>query len=181
MKKEKRLIKDIQKQSSRKSADELIHLYYKEMFAYAYKQLYEKELAKDITQEIFISMLRNIHRFDGRSSFRTWLYKIAKSRIVDYYRSKQYKQRQQGELLIDEAIAETHDFTAQMETRAEAQRALDLLSTFEPGSEKIVRMKLLAERTFEDISTVLNENESTVKTKYYRTMKQLKDLLKEEQ
>ncbi|WP_079478721.1 RNA polymerase sigma factor [Halobacillus salinus] len=180
MNKEKRLIRDIQKQANKKSADELIQSYYREMFAYAFKQLYEKELTKDITQEIFISMLKSIHRFDGRASFRTWLYQIAKSRIVDYYRSKQYKQKNQGIPLQEEILMEPSSFTANLETREEAQRALDVLSTFEKETEMIVRMKLLGERTFEDISVEIDQNESTVKSKYYRAIGKLREQLKEE-
>ena len=69
---ENRLIWRIQKRGSRHSADELIRLYYREIYAYAYKQLGEKEQAMDITQEIFISILKSIMSFNSeKSNFRT--------------------------------------------------------------------------------------------------------------
>ncbi|MGY4690709.1 RNA polymerase sigma factor [Salibacterium sp. K-3] len=81
-------MKAIQKRSSEGAANHLVHKYYTEIYEFVYKQTYDPELAKDLTKEIFVSMLRSIYRYDGRASFRTWLYKIANSRIIDYYRSK---------------------------------------------------------------------------------------------
>lgn len=54
------LIKKIQKKQDRRAADELIRLYYKEIYVYVFKQLSAKETAMDVTQEIFLSMLQTI-------------------------------------------------------------------------------------------------------------------------
>ena len=52
----------------------------------------ERELALDLTQEIFITVLQGIYAFDEKKAgFRTWAYRVAANRITDYYRSKSYK------------------------------------------------------------------------------------------
>ncbi|MGP4039878.1 RNA polymerase sigma factor [Gracilibacillus sp. D59] len=86
MTEELKWIKAIKKKSSEQAANQLIHKYYNEIFGFVYKQTLDQELTKDITQDIFISMLRTIQGFDGRASFLTWLYKVANSRLIDYYR-----------------------------------------------------------------------------------------------
>ncbi|SFF97235.1 RNA polymerase sigma-70 factor, ECF subfamily [Halobacillus alkaliphilus] len=180
MNREKRWIKAVQKHGNKHSANQLIEAYYKEIFAYVYKQMYDKETAKDVTQEIFISMLKSLYRYDGRSSFRTWLYMVAKSRVIDHYRSKQFKEATQGVSAEEEQIEDKSDFTERLATRAEAERALKLLESCAPEEERIVRMKLLGERTFPDISAETGLTLSTIKTKYYRTLKFVKKALKEE-
>lgn len=49
-------------------------------------------LAEDITQEIFIDVFKNMDGFKGLCSNRTWIFRIAKNRLFDFYR-KQYRQK----------------------------------------------------------------------------------------
>ena len=88
MRDERKLIRNIKYRQDREAANELISHYYQEIFAYAFRQTGDQELAMDLTQEIFLSVLRGIGGFDERKAgFRTWLYRIASNRITDYYRS----------------------------------------------------------------------------------------------
>ena len=55
--------------------------------AYAYRQTARKEDALDLTQEIMIAALRSLKTFNaGKASFRTWLYRVASHKIVDWRR-----------------------------------------------------------------------------------------------
>lgn len=56
-----RLIIEIKKKNDRNSANELVSRYYDEIYVYAYKQFQEKELAMDMTQDIFIAVLNGLH------------------------------------------------------------------------------------------------------------------------
>lgn len=89
MNQEQRLILKIQRKGDRKAADCLIRLYYDEIFRFIRKQTSDEETALDLTQNIFISMLRTIAHYDPKKAgFRTWLYKIATNKTVDYFRSR---------------------------------------------------------------------------------------------
>ncbi|WP_349409867.1 sigma-70 family RNA polymerase sigma factor [Pseudalkalibacillus sp. SCS-8] len=173
-------IKAIKKKSDKRAADKLIQKYYREMFAFVYKQTLDQELSKDLTQEIFISMLRTIHGFDGRASFRTWLYKVANSRIIDFYRSKHYKQNKQTETIEEKVIHDPVEFTADVETKEEAAQILSVLAQFDYDAQTIVRLKIYGEYTFPEIAASVSLTESTVKTKYYATIRKLKKRLKED-
>ena len=57
------------------------------------------DVVPDIAQEVFMAAFRGLDRFDSRradSTFRGWLWKIARSRIVEYHRSQKGKQRAAG-------------------------------------------------------------------------------------
>ncbi|KAA0546895.1 sigma-70 family RNA polymerase sigma factor [Bacillus sp. BGMRC 2118] len=180
MDQETKWIKAIQKQSNEGAANQLIQKYYKEIFAFVYKQTLDKDLAQDITQEVFISMLRTIHRFDGRASFRTWLYKIGNSRIIDHYRSKYYKIHKQSVVIEVDKFVEGDEFTLELEKKDEVKRILELLSRFDHELQEIFRLKIFGEYTFLEIAATTNLSESTLKTKYYATIRKLKKLLKED-
>jgi RNA polymerase sigma-70 factor (ECF subfamily) len=91
------------------AADVLVERYYDEIYRYAYRQSLDSadpgNAALDITQEIFISALRSLSSFDpGKAGFRTWLYRVAISRIIDHKRRPH-----QNEVQIDatEIISES--------------------------------------------------------------------------
>ena len=67
MQTDNQLIRRIKKKQDKKAADELIRRYYREIYAFTYRQTGERELALDLTQEIFITVLQGIYAFDEKS------------------------------------------------------------------------------------------------------------------
>lgn len=77
MEEERKWIRDIQRRGSRQAADQLVRAYYDEIYRFAVRQTGHKEDAMDLTQTIFLAVLRSLPAFDGRkASFRTWLYRL---------------------------------------------------------------------------------------------------------
>lgn len=175
MDKDLRLIKKIKKRNSRNAADELISNYYKEIYVYVFKQTSDKEISMDLTQEIFISMLKSLHSFDeNKSSFRTWLYRIATNKVVDYFRSKNYKYTTLVETIEDRQIEDTTDFTVNLEHKEDVEKIQAIVNKLSSEYQEIFRLKIFLESTFWEISKILELSESTVKTKYYSIIKKIK-------
>lgn len=175
-----RLIKRIRKKSDKAAANELISTYYKEVYAYVYKQTIDKELSMDLTQEIFISILKSIYRYDEKkASFRTWLYRIATYRLVDYYRSKNYKYTSIVVPIDDFNIYDSEDMEITVENREDVEKIIDIVNRLDSLSQQIFRLKLFADYTFSQISNVLEIPESTAKTRYYSMIKKIKVNFKE--
>ncbi|KNF08402.1 RNA polymerase sigma factor, sigma-70 family [Gottschalkia purinilytica] len=182
MDREKRLIKKIKLKSSQAAANELISKYYKEIYAYVYKQTIDKELSMDLTQEIFISMLKSINSYDeNKASFRTWLYKISTYRVVDYYRSKYYKYSSNIVSIDDYDIYDNEDIEITMEYKQDIEKIINIVNRLDASTQQIFRLKFFAEYTFLEISNILQISESTVKTKYYSMLKKIRKNFEEEQ
>ncbi|MBU3127228.1 MULTISPECIES: RNA polymerase sigma factor [Clostridium] len=181
MDKQKQWIRQIKLKSNEVAANELIYKYYKEIYAYIYKQTLNKELSMDLTQEIFINMLQSISNYDeGKAAFRTWLYKIATNKLMDYYRSRNYKYNTIVMSINDYDLHDTEDFTINIENKQEAQNIINIVNRFDASSQLILRLKIFAQYTFLEISEVLNISESTVKTRYYSIIKKVKIILGED-
>lgn len=181
MDKQKLWIRQIKLESNEVAANELIYKYYKEIYAYIYKQTLNKELSMDLTQEIFINMLQSINNYDeGKAAFRTWLYKIATNKIMDYYRSRQYKYSNIVVSIDDYDLHDAEDFTISIENKHESQAIINIVNRFDASSQLILRLKIFAQHTFLEISDMLNIPESTVKTKYYSIVKKVKKILLED-
>lgn len=175
MTKQKKWIKLIQKKSDEHAANELVSFYYQSIYAYVYKQTLNKDLSLDLTQEIFISMLQSIGSFDEKkSSFNTWIYRIATYRIVDYFRSKHYKYERISDSLTEVEILEDTDFILELEYKEDVKKVTEIINELDITVQKIVRLKLFTEQTFSEIASTLDTPESSVKTKYYATIRKIK-------
>lgn len=181
MDKDKKLIRRIKKRSSRAAANELVSKYYREIYIYVYKQMRDRELSMDLTQEIFISALESIDSYDeNRASFRTWLYRIATNRTVDYYRSKFYRYHNYTVPIDDFDIHDSEDVAVTVENRQEIYAVIDIVNKLDASAQQIFRLKFFAEYTFSEIATMLEMPESTVKTKYYSMLKKIRKDFRED-
>ena len=171
---EKFLIRKIQKNGDKYAADALIRTYYDEIVTYVYKQTSDRQMSLDLTQNIFISMLKTIIRYDERrAGFRTWLYKIATNKIIDHHRNR--SKIQNKILNLDDVdISDEKDFTKQLENEDLALRIGVYVGTFDAETQRIFRLKIFGDYTFVQIANVTETPEATVKTKYYRLLKILR-------
>lgn len=177
---ENQLIRKVKKHGDRQAANELVSRYYDEIYAFVYRQTTDVELAMDLTQEIFIAMLKGISSFDEKKAkFRTWLYRIASNKITDYYRSKYHRQQMcdvYGEEVEEQMSG--YDVEADMLQKVyEEQMMTQVMSIIvEYGNEwvRIFQMKLFLDKTFEEIAKELKLSENTVKTRYYTMLKKLR-------
>ena len=93
----KKLVRRVQRHEDREAADILIRHFYREIYAFVYRQTGNEELAMDLTQEVFISVLLSIPGYDpNKGGFRTWLYRIASNKVVDFFRSAYHRQMKLG-------------------------------------------------------------------------------------
>ncbi|MBK0379863.1 sigma-70 family RNA polymerase sigma factor [Mucilaginibacter segetis] len=67
---------------------EWVNMYADYLYAYAITRIQNQEQARDLVQETFLSALEGMHRFEGKSSERTWLTAILKNKIIDVYRKR---------------------------------------------------------------------------------------------
>jgi len=161
----------IQKNSQEKSADLLISHYYHEIYIYMYKQTIDKELAMELTQEVFVRMLQRIKNYNSElAGFRTWLYRIATNKPVYYYRSRAFRQAQVVQMLEEDLFDEA-DFSLDIERKMELEQIIACVGQLDVTRHKIFRLKIFGEYSFSDISKMMKIPESTVKTKYYATQR----------
>ena len=73
---------------------QLYEKYHQDVFQFIFYMVKSRETAEDLMQEVYIKVMNNYEKFEGKSSERTWLYSIARNTAIDYYRKqKNWKQR----------------------------------------------------------------------------------------
>jgi RNA polymerase sigma-70 factor (ECF subfamily) len=165
---EQRLIRQIQRNGDRAAADRLIRRYYDEIFRFVRRQVSPEDAALDLTQDIFISVLRTLVHYDPRKAgFRTWLYRIATNKTVDYFRSRSACG---AEMLSTDEVEpiDATDFTRQIENADFARRVSEHLAALPSDTQRIFRLHVFGGYTFKETAELLKIPESTAKTTYYR-------------
>ncbi len=67
-------------------ASRWVERYADSLFNYAIARVSDREAARDLVQDTFLSALRGAHSFKGESSEKTWLFSILRNKIIDRYR-----------------------------------------------------------------------------------------------
>ena len=83
--------------------DALILKYRERVYSVIYNLTSNREDASDLTQETFIKAFQSINRFKGKSSFFTWLYRIALNTSLTYLRKNKLRRFFSFEKMVDEA------------------------------------------------------------------------------
>jgi len=146
-----------------RSGDELRELYRRyagELFGFAASALGDREQAEEVVQDVFAQLWRHAGEYDQRrASVRTWLYAIARNRIVDAHRRAAARpKRAEDEDSLDNA-AEIDAALDQAVLRWQITAALARLS---PAHREVIRlahyggltMREIAERTGVPLGTV---------------------------
>ncbi|MGN7387022.1 RNA polymerase sigma factor [Sporosarcina sp. SAFN-015] len=169
-----RWIKQIKKNASESAANNLVSKYYKEMYAFHYKQTLDPDLSLDVTQELFITVLQSIHAYDPKkASFRTWLYRIASNRIVDYFRSKHYRYAQFTQPIEDihQEVEDEYNLEIEIEHKEQFEFVNAVVNRLDAHSQQVIRLKLFGGYTLKEIAAIEAIPLSTVKTRYYVALK----------
>lgn len=125
--------------------------------------------AEDVTQEVFLSMLRSIRQFDGRARFSTWLHRVALNRALNRLRdlSRRGRLRPDG---ADASRASADELVAQAERRQRVRRAVFGLV---PDRRRLVTMRDIEGLSYDEIARIARLPQGTVKSRLHRARAEL--------
>ena len=79
--------------------ESLVTRYEKRIYNLAYRMLGNREDAEDVLQDTFLNVVRSIDGFKSRSSFSTWLYRVAANAALTRLRQRSKRDKSEGEFL----------------------------------------------------------------------------------
>ena len=125
----------------------------------------QREIAQDLTQEVFLKLVRNIRQFNpDAGNFTPWFWRVAHNALIDYFRQKkpQYLADMERE---GENIPDMRDPT---EANAELREVLDIVKTFTPEEQEIFQLYFLTDMAYADLATVTGKSESNLRVIIHR-------------
>ncbi len=157
--------------------------YQHRVFGFVRRMVPDLEEASDISQEVFIRAYQGLARFDGRSSLRTWLFRIAYNLCVD--RARKVDRTPQESRI--EAVSEEEQPMEFPDSRWDPETIVmndELFAIVEAGiatmSEKLRSVLLLHDRedlAYEEIAQTLDLPVGTVKSRLFLARAHLQQAL----
>lgn len=142
---------------------------------FIYRFIGDYNLSYDMTQEVFIKMMKDINGYNKRKGkFESWLLKIASNHCKDYFRSNSFKQRSQNQNIDDLEIQSDKsviDIFEKNEKRKEVKEAIEKLPVMQ---KEAIILKYYHELKIREICDITGHNENTIKSRLFNGMKNLK-------
>lgn len=155
--------------------EQLVRRHQRRIFAVVGSILRRREDVEDVAQQVFIKAYVSIKKFDMRSAFGTWLYKIAVNECWDYLRKKRIRPLVYEADLSEEQVQKLETFAATGNAPVNpSERALlgdmveRLLSRLSEEDRRILVLKEVEGFSVEEISEIMELNVNTVKVRLFR-------------
>lgn len=162
--------------------DELYTRYHKRLFAYFVRMLnFEKVLAEDALQDLFLKIAEAPEKFDRSRSFKTWIFCIASNTCKNYYRHKKVVFESKEELMYlqsHQSHSQFYQLAARMDAVEFRKMLEDLLDELAPEKKEAFILKYQEEKTIAEIALIQNCPEGSVKSRLHYTVKLLEEKLK---
>lgn len=158
---------------------EIVKRWERKIFALCFGMLAREDDARDAAQETFIAAYRNLSNFRGEAKVSSWLHRIAVNQCLTKMRRAKVRAESslEDETCIDEA-AFAAPKSLMPSRAAEQNERLKLVrqavSSLPTDLKEVIVMKEFEEMTFQQISDTLDLPLSTVKSRVYTALKQLR-------
>jgi RNA polymerase sigma-70 factor (ECF subfamily) len=165
----------------------LYHRYVSEIFGYLYNQVGDVHDAEDLTSETFLRLVRALDGFAGRSSFRTWIYEIARNQVRDHWRrngrrpmatslnghERASADTQPGSEAHDAGMAEESDAVHLVPRQPLGQAILEALPA---NYRRVLELRIIDGRSVRHTAEELGKTEGNIKVLTHRALKRAEQI-----
>lgn len=159
--------------------EEIYKEYSKYVFNYLLSLTNNVEIAEELMQETFYSAIKNIYKFRNESSLKTWLYKIAKNKWLDYYK----KVKKVEEINIDKISEKFLLLDSFEDNCANRDELIDIYKKIHKLDEKtkeVIYLRIKCEFSFKEIGNIIGKTEEWARITYYRAKMKIKEEIENE-
>jgi RNA polymerase sigma-70 factor, ECF subfamily len=173
MLREQVLVDEAKKDPARFQA--LYNTYYERIFLFVWQRMDDKELAHDVTSQVFLKAMLNLPKYTFKGvPFASWLYRIAKSEVYTVFR------QQQSARTVNIDTSGLHDIADEIEDDKYAPYVgvlKEAVLELEEEDMQFIEMRFFERRAFKEIADIFGITENNAKVKTYRILEKLKKII----
>lgn len=172
------------KKGNRAAFGELVNRYYEMVYVLAYGVVNNREVARDVTQDVFIKVYERLHKFDEKSKFKTWLYRVSVNAAIDQHRKKKpvqsidvtdaAEESDRAPVVMTDTAPSPRDQAHQEELKARMKEALSKLSE---DHRAILILREWQGLSYQEIAESLEIDHGTVMSRLFYARKKLGEVL----
>lgn len=161
---------------NRKMFTEIVKKYELPLLRLVSKYVKDVELARDIVQESFFKIYKSLDRYQGRCSFKNWVYKVTLNTAHNKMRSRRIHENIDNTVISIASEVETNLMSK--EVRRMLTEVVDALPERQRES---VRLRVFQDMSFKQVADVMNCPYDTAKANYRHAMIKIKDVFKKKE
>ena len=154
--------------------ESLMEKYYRRILNFIYRYLNNREVAEDLTQEVFIKVYHAQHSYQPKAQFRTWIYTIAKNLALNEVKKQRFlifKDQESLKHFEDENVSSAHQTLADQEMVETIRKAIGEL----PENQRMAMIFYRYENfSYEEIAQTMGLSLQAVKSLLNRAKESLR-------
>ncbi len=143
------------------------------IFRHCLIRVWDRELARDITQEAFVKTWEYMAGGKEVKSLKAFLYRVSGNLIIDWSRKRK-------ETSLDRLMQEGFDLASRehiaLLAKTELREALELLTQLDEKHREVIVMRYIDQLSPKEIGEITGETENTVSVRIHRGLEHLRDL-----
>ena len=161
----------------------LVLKYQQKIYNLLYQRVKDREIAKDLSQDVFLKAFQGLPHFKQDSTFYSWLYRIATNCSVDFMR----KQKRQKVLMFGELPPDADNILQMTQVSPSPSKMMEddelrriirkAVRRLSPGQRRVFRLRYQKELPIKEIAVRLNKAEGTIKAHLYHAHRRLRVML----
>lgn len=159
-------------QENHMDIEQAMNLYGDELLRLCYLYLHDWQMAEDALQDTFISAFRNFNKFQGESSEKTWITRIAINACKSYSRSFWKKK-----VICRDEVLSAYEEKEAIEMEFCDDTVVKAVYRLKPRYREVVLLFYYQELKVREIAGILGISESAVTVRLSRAREQLKGKL----
>lgn len=149
------------------------------VYAVAYRFVQDEHDAEDITQEVFVRLWKNLHRYKSEAKLTTWLYRIIANQCLDFLKSRHGRQKKNKITIENAPHIPDHTSPEKDYHRHELLLILkQLAEALTPKQRAVFILRDLEGLSPEEVSETLNMASGNVKSNLFHARQKVAEKLK---
>lgn len=143
------------------------------IFRFCFFKTSDREVAKDLTQDVFVKVFKYIIEGKEIENEKAFLYAVAKNIVIDFWRKK----KSVHEAELPEGFMNSVPSQSNTEVLAEYQIFLSLLDKLSPTDREVIILRHVEDMSSKDMAELLGERENTILVRISRATEKLRTLM----
>jgi RNA polymerase sigma factor (sigma-70 family) len=142
-----------------------------QLFNYFLRSGNNRSLSEDLVQETFMRVLAYRTSFSDSSTFKSWMYGIARNTVAEHYRKN--KNQALNCDMDDQELANEQTLSEEFETKQQNTLFNQSLASISPEDREIIMLSRFQQLNYQEISTLLDCNLNTLKSRMRNAVNKL--------
>ncbi len=148
--------------------------YHIQLYNFFLRLTRDRELSRDLTQNVFSRILSYRTSYDEKQAFKPWMYRLARNTHIDHYNKNRYLTADSD--AVENLAGNDQDALSEMKTNEQKETLMEALEQLPVEQQEILELSKFQGLKYEEISKITGSSVPAVKVKVHRAIKKLKEI-----